>query len=235
MSLLIFLPWRRKWHPTPVLLPGKSHGWRSLVGYSPWGRKESDMTEHFLFTFFFLMSSSPDDSTSSLFFCGIGVSQFSLLRTSEWVLDAVSLWSPSVLLCLLPRYPSPTLKAQSKSDPRYFAPGPVPLSFWLLPFYFCSPSLPLFKMSCWINCMFLSRAWGSFAVWLQFTTSALIPTRQPQECHLPAQVLGINPGCMTLSSESLYSPFPPIQMAFSYLYLPKATYQGPGQILPWFP
>ena len=29
---------RRKWHPTPVLLPGKSHGWRSLVGYSPWGR-----------------------------------------------------------------------------------------------------------------------------------------------------------------------------------------------------
>ena len=42
--------WRRKWQPTPVLLPGKSHGWRSLVGYSPWGRKELDMTErlHFL-------------------------------------------------------------------------------------------------------------------------------------------------------------------------------------------
>ena len=33
-------PLRRKWHPTPVLLPGKSHGWRSLVGYSPWGHKE---------------------------------------------------------------------------------------------------------------------------------------------------------------------------------------------------
>ena len=30
--------WRRQWHPTPVLLPGKSHGWRSLVGSSPWGR-----------------------------------------------------------------------------------------------------------------------------------------------------------------------------------------------------
>ena len=30
---------------TPVFLPGESHGWRSLVGYSPWGRKESDMTE----------------------------------------------------------------------------------------------------------------------------------------------------------------------------------------------
>ena len=37
--------WRRQWHPTPVLLPGKSHGRRSLVGCSPWGRKESDMTE----------------------------------------------------------------------------------------------------------------------------------------------------------------------------------------------
>ena len=29
--------WRKQWHPTPVLLPGKSHGWRSLVAYSPWG------------------------------------------------------------------------------------------------------------------------------------------------------------------------------------------------------
>jgi len=38
-------PWRRKWQPTPVFLPGKSHGWRSLAGYSPWGRKESDTTE----------------------------------------------------------------------------------------------------------------------------------------------------------------------------------------------
>ena len=37
--------WRRKWQPTPVLLPGKSHGRRSLVGYSLWGRKESETTE----------------------------------------------------------------------------------------------------------------------------------------------------------------------------------------------
>ena len=39
------IPWRRKWQPTPVFLPEKSHGWRSLVGYSPWGHKESDTTE----------------------------------------------------------------------------------------------------------------------------------------------------------------------------------------------
>ena len=40
------LPWRRKWQPTPVFLPGKSHGQTSLVGYSPWGCKKSDTTQH---------------------------------------------------------------------------------------------------------------------------------------------------------------------------------------------
>ena len=40
------IPWRRKWQPTPVFLPGKSHGQRSLEGYIPWGHKESDTTEH---------------------------------------------------------------------------------------------------------------------------------------------------------------------------------------------
>ena len=42
---------RRQWHPTPVFLPGKSHGWRSLVGCSPWGRSESDRTERLHFHF----------------------------------------------------------------------------------------------------------------------------------------------------------------------------------------
>jgi len=39
------IPWRREWQPTPVFLPGESHGQRSLVGYSPRGCKESDTTE----------------------------------------------------------------------------------------------------------------------------------------------------------------------------------------------
>ena len=39
---LVMLGQRRQWHPTPVLLLGKSHGWRSLVGCSPWGHEESD-------------------------------------------------------------------------------------------------------------------------------------------------------------------------------------------------
>ena len=44
------IPWRREWLPTPAFLPGEPHGQRSLVGYSPWGRKESGTTEA---TFFF--------------------------------------------------------------------------------------------------------------------------------------------------------------------------------------
>ena len=41
---------RRQWHPTPVLLPGKSHGWRRLVGCSPWGCEKSDTTEQLHFS-----------------------------------------------------------------------------------------------------------------------------------------------------------------------------------------
>ena len=44
-------PWRREWLPTPVFLPGESHGCRSLVGCGPWGREESDTTERLRFHF----------------------------------------------------------------------------------------------------------------------------------------------------------------------------------------
>ena len=47
---------RRQWHPTPVLLPGKSQGQRSVVGCSPWGREESDTTERIHFYFSLLCS-----------------------------------------------------------------------------------------------------------------------------------------------------------------------------------
>ena len=49
LSLFAFMHWRRQWQPTPVLLSGNSHGRRSLVGCSPWGRKESDTTERIHF------------------------------------------------------------------------------------------------------------------------------------------------------------------------------------------
>ena len=50
-----FFTWRRKWQPTPVFLPGKSHGLRIRVGYSPWGCKELDTTEQLHFHFHFLV------------------------------------------------------------------------------------------------------------------------------------------------------------------------------------
>ena len=52
LDLVTVSSWRRRWHPTPVLLPGKSHGRRSLVGCSPWGGEESGTTEwlHFHFS-----------------------------------------------------------------------------------------------------------------------------------------------------------------------------------------
>ena len=45
LHVAIQVVWKRQWHLTPVLLLGKSHGWRSLVGCSPWNRTESDTTE----------------------------------------------------------------------------------------------------------------------------------------------------------------------------------------------
>ena len=49
-TLLHVKSWRREWQSTPVLFPGESHRRRSLAGYSPWGRKESDMTERLTHT-----------------------------------------------------------------------------------------------------------------------------------------------------------------------------------------
>ena len=51
------IPWKRAWQPTLVLLLGESRGLRSLVGYSPWGHKESDMTEWLHFDFLSLYHS----------------------------------------------------------------------------------------------------------------------------------------------------------------------------------
>ena len=53
------IPWRRKWQSTLVLLPGKSHGQRSLVGYSPWGRKESDVIEWLSMSLLICVTISP--------------------------------------------------------------------------------------------------------------------------------------------------------------------------------
>ena len=52
------IPWRRKWQPTPVFLPGESHGWRSLVGYSPQVAKNQTQLSNFTFTFTQVLAAS---------------------------------------------------------------------------------------------------------------------------------------------------------------------------------
>ena len=65
---------RRKWQPIPVFLPGKSHGQRSLVGYSPWGHKELDVTErlhfHFQLRFSSLESEAEKENLFKMSYCG---------------------------------------------------------------------------------------------------------------------------------------------------------------------
>ena len=73
----------RKWQYTPALLPGKSHGQRSLIGYSPWGHKESDMTErlHFHFSLSCPTLCDPMDCSPP----GSSVHGVLLARILEWV------------------------------------------------------------------------------------------------------------------------------------------------------
>ena len=64
---LVSVEGRRQWQPTPVLLPGKSHGWRSLVGCSPWGHGESDSTERL--HFHFSLSCTGEENGNPLQYC----------------------------------------------------------------------------------------------------------------------------------------------------------------------
>ena len=70
-----------KWQPTPVLLPEKFHGWRSLVGYSPWGCKESDTTERFHFHYTYNTDSCLEYIVVNLF--------ASTLEMNEYLLSAM--------------------------------------------------------------------------------------------------------------------------------------------------
>ena len=77
------IPWNRKWQPIPVFLPGKFHGQRNLVSYSPWGRKESDMTE-----WLSVHTWRPSEFSQ-------------LLKYAEWRWTVLSFWSFTYVCCLL--------------------------------------------------------------------------------------------------------------------------------------
>ena len=98
------IPWRRKWHPTPVFLSGKSHGQRSLTSYSPWFHKESDTTEQLHFHFCFLPQGS----------CHLhiwGYWQFSQQSWFQLVLHPKQSW-----VTVIPRYPQFHLLLVSKNS-----------------------------------------------------------------------------------------------------------------------
>ena len=73
------IPWRRKWQPTPVILTGKSHGQRSLEGYSPWGWKESDITERLTISLSF-----PQPLPGLLFLSGMSFCHISVRQTPTY-------------------------------------------------------------------------------------------------------------------------------------------------------
>ena len=77
---------RRQWHPTPVLLPGNSHGQRSLLGCSPWGLEESDTTErlHFHFSLFTFLHWRRKWQPTPVFLPGESQGQGSLVGCRLW-------------------------------------------------------------------------------------------------------------------------------------------------------
>ena len=78
------IPWNSKWQPNPVFVPGKFHGQRSLVGYSPWGHKEWDTIEHIT-----LNSLARSIQTKKTRFWLLG---WSSVWESEWLSPVASLW-----------------------------------------------------------------------------------------------------------------------------------------------
>ena len=76
--------WRRQWQPTPVLLPGKSHGWRSLVGCSPCGGWESDTTERLPFHFSLSYTGEGNGKPTPVFLPGESQGQGSLVGCHLW-------------------------------------------------------------------------------------------------------------------------------------------------------
>ena len=75
---------RRQWQPTPVLLPGKFHGWRSLVGCSPWGREESDTTERLHFHFSLSCIGEGNGNPTPVFLPGESQGRGSLVGCHLW-------------------------------------------------------------------------------------------------------------------------------------------------------
>ena len=107
------IPWRKEWLPTPIFLPGKSHGQRNLAGYSPWGNKELDITEQqtqhcisyiqfCIFHYFFFRFLNPLFS-SDLFF--LALSNVLLNTSIEFLISIIDISVVKLLYSFLSQFP----------------------------------------------------------------------------------------------------------------------------------
>ena len=171
--VLVFLPLdftqRRQWHPTPVLLPGKSHGWRSLVGCNPWGRWGLDMTEWLHFHFHFSLSCIGEGNGNPL--------QCSCLENPR---DGRAWWAAIYGVA----QSRTRLKWLSSSSSRFYSVCCFSFSFLLayqhfcLSFLFTSPDLLLFLY-------LLFSIWFSFSV-LSFVLYFSLAISSPCGCFFSA-------------------------------------------------
>ena len=117
--------WRRQWHPTPVLLPGKSHGWRSLVGCSPWGREELDTTEqlHFDFSHSCIRDGNDNSRQYSFFFLNFTILYW-FCHISKWIRhrhtcvphpETSSLRPPDTIPLGRPSAPAPSIQYRASN------------------------------------------------------------------------------------------------------------------------
>ena len=152
--------WRRQWHPTPVLLPGKSHGWRSLVDCSPWGRKESDKTEqhfHPPFFFFTFLKSLTATTLQALTAFPLCLWQ----RCQDWILWWQEENGSFILGLWLGWWEVPEVQEQRTVEGIQLLVGPI--AHWLpvdLSFPVCSQAPVAFWKGQCPNC----QDWGSVAL-----------------------------------------------------------------------
>ena len=124
LRTLLFYHWRRIWQSTPALLPGKSHGGRSLIGYSPWGRKESDTTSfnsHMSLVASILDSSAPDFRVFLIFVKSVSREAWGLRAICWQHVPQLRKENQSAQqrdLCSVLKQPGPVLSALQMENPR---------------------------------------------------------------------------------------------------------------------
>ena len=185
------IPWRRKRQPTPVLLPGKFHGWRDLVGYSPWDHTELGRTERLC----------------SHFHCTSSIMIFSLLSLVEQVQLPAQLHLHHVQVMIHLEIPLLARLPTQPSSPGESSEAPL---LWATP---RSQPLPNRYRACFcavVGCTLLGVAWTQKLNCIPWPPSGIIPDWFNQdselrvsEIQLQSALKGVHETWWTCHSESL--------------------------------